>query len=93
MKSLMTFEEAFDAYILNQKIISWGFQQPARVKLRNGYDAFPCGYFTEYGNGYKLIVSGAALGKTAVQEAMILDPQGVPVARDTEDIDPKGYEK
>jgi hypothetical protein len=82
----MTFTEAFDLYILHQKITSWGFQQPIRVALPNGYHAFPCGYFTVYENGYKLIISGASLGKTAIQEAMILDPAGIPVARDTEDI-------
>ncbi len=82
----MTFNEAFDLYILDQKIIGWGFQQPTRVRLPNGFDAFPCGYFTTYENGYKLIISGQSLGETAIQEAMILDPEGIPTARDTEDI-------
>ena len=82
----MTFDEIFDLYILNQKIIGWGFQQPTRVRLPNGYDDFPCGYFTEYENGYKMIVSGASLGGTAVQEVMILDADGIPIARDSEDI-------
>lgn len=83
----MKFDDAFTTYILNQPIIAWGFQQPVRVRLPNGYDAFPCGYFTKYLNGYSMIFNGASLGETAVQEAMILDPAGVPVARDTEDID------
>ena len=82
----MTFNEAFDVYILHQKITGWGFQQLTRVRLPNGYDDFPCGYFTEYENGYKMIVSGASLGGTAVQEIMILDPDGIPLARDSEDI-------
>lgn len=82
----MTFTEAFDLYIINQKITGWGFQQPTKVKLPNGYDAFPCGYFMGYKNGYKLIISGATLGETAIQEAIILNPDGVPIARDTEDI-------
>lgn len=82
----LTFEQTFNTYILNQKVIGWGFQQQKRVKLPNGSYAFPCGYFTEYENGYKLIISGESLGQTPVQEAQILDPQGVPVARDTEDI-------
>ena len=82
----MTFDEVFKLHISNQKIIGWGFQQPARVRLPNGYDDFPCGYFTEYENGYKMIVSGASLGQTAVQEVMILDPDGIPIARDSEDI-------
>ncbi|WP_339660805.1 hypothetical protein [uncultured Polaribacter sp.] len=84
----MTFEEAFIAFILNQKVIGWGFQQQIGVLLPNGYYAYPCGYFTEYENGYKLIASGATLHKTDIQEAMILDPNGVPVARDTEDLRP-----
>ncbi len=82
----MTFDEAFIIHILNQKIIGWGFQQPTRVRLPNGFDAFPCGYFTTYENGYRLIISGESLGKTAIQEVMILDAAGIPVARDTEDI-------
>lgn len=82
----MTFEEAFIAFILNQKVIGWGFQQQIGVLLPNGYYAYPCGYFTEYENGYKLIASGATLHKTDIQEAMILDPNGVPIARDTEDL-------
>ena len=84
----MTFEEAFIAFILNQKVIGWVFQQQIGVLLPNGYYAYPCGYFTEYENGYKLIASGATLHKTDIQEAMILDPNGVPVARDTEDLRP-----
>jgi len=47
----MTFNEAFDIYILHQKVTGWGFQQQTRVRLPNGFDAFPCGYFTEYENG------------------------------------------
>ncbi len=51
----MLFSKAFDAYILNKKLIGLSFQQPTRVTLPNGYDAFPCGYFTEYENGYNLV--------------------------------------
>lgn len=82
----MIFEEAFDLYILDQKTMGWGFQQPTKVKLPNGFYAFPCGYFTTYENGYKLIISGASLGQTPIQEVIILNPEGIPVARDTEDI-------
>lgn len=82
----MNFSETFDQYILSQQITGWGFQQPTRITLPNGYDAFPGGYFTEYSNGYKVMISGASLGKIAIQEMFILDPQGVPIARDTEDI-------
>ncbi|MFD2943401.1 hypothetical protein [Flavobacterium notoginsengisoli] len=82
------FSEAFKNYILNQKVISWGFQHETRVLLPNGYNAFPSGYYTEYENGYKIIISGATLHKTNIQEAMILDPKGIPIARDTEDTKP-----
>lgn len=84
----MLFEDAFNTYILNQKVVAWGFQQQTRVKLPNGYSAFPCGYFTEYENGYKMMASGESLGQTPVQEIWILDPAGVPIARDTEDLRP-----
>lgn len=80
------FSTAFDKFILHQKAIGWGFQQQKRVKLPNGFYAFPCGYYTEYENGYKIIVSGESLGNTPVQEALILDPNGIPIARDTEEI-------
>ena len=82
----MTFEAFFILFILNQKVIGWGFQQPTMVKLPNGFYAFPGGYFTEYENGYKVIASGASLGKTAIQEIMILDPDGIPISRDPEDL-------
>lgn len=83
-----TFNEAFEQFILNQKTIGWGFQHETRVQLPNGYAAFPGGYFTEFENGYKLIVSGASLGETAIQEALILNSEGIPIARDTEDMKP-----
>ena len=82
------FYKAFDKYILNQKVVSWGFQEQTQVLLPNGYCAFPCGYYTEYENGYRMIASGATLHKTNIQEAMILNPDGVPIARDTEDLRP-----
>ncbi|MCI9843369.1 hypothetical protein [Flavobacterium pectinovorum] len=82
------FSEAFENYILNQRVISWGFQHETRVLLPNGYYAFTSGYFTEYENGYRMIASGATLHKTDIQEAMILDPAGIPIARDTEDLKP-----
>lgn len=82
----MKFDEAFKAHILNQKIIAWGFQKPTRVLLPDGFFAFPCGYFTEYENGYKMMISGESLGSTAVQEALIVNPTGVPIARDSQDI-------
>jgi hypothetical protein len=87
----ITFDQAFQTYILNQKVIAWGFQHEVKVLLPNGYYAYPSGYFTEYENGYKMIASGATLHKTQIQEAMILDPDGVPIARDTEDTIPCDY--
>jgi hypothetical protein len=85
-KQLMLFDDAFKNYILHQQVTAWGFQQPLRVKLPNGFYAFPGGFYTQYENGYKFMTSGASLGATAIQEAMILDPDGVPIARDTEDL-------
>ena len=82
----MLFDDAFKLYILQQNVIGCGFQLTTKVKLPNGFYAFPGGYFTEYANGYKLIISGASIGTTAIQEAMILDPNGIPVSRDTEDL-------
>lgn len=86
MSTYILFSDAFEQYIKGQKAVSWGFRQQERVMLPNGYYAFPCGYFTRFENGYSLIASGESLGSTPVQEAMILDPQGVPIARDTEDL-------
>jgi hypothetical protein len=82
----MTFEEAYKTFIKNKKIISWGFQQPVKTLLPNGYYAYPAGYYTEFENNYRMIFNGASLEKADVQEAMILDPVGMPVARDTETI-------
>jgi len=64
------------------------------VRLSNGQDAFPCGYFTKYTNEYSMISKGTSLNKTAIQQAMILDTAGVSVARDTEDNsnDPACYD-
>lgn len=88
MHPYILFEEAFDRFIKNQRVVSWGFQQQTRVWLSNGYCAFPCGYYTRFENGYSIIVSGESLHRTSVQEAMILDPEGIPIARDTEDLRP-----
>jgi hypothetical protein len=82
----MTFEKAFLAYIQNQIIVAWGFQFLITIKQRDGYSRDIGGYYTEYANGYRLIISGESLGKTPIQEAIILDPEGMPVARDTEDL-------
>ena len=82
----MTFEEACKTFVIGKKIISWGFQQPVKTLLPNGYYAYPAGYFTEYENNYKLIFNGASLEKADIQEVMILDPTGLPIARDTETI-------
>jgi uncharacterized protein YhbP (UPF0306 family) len=60
------FSEAFDTYILNQKVISWRFQHETRVLSPNDYYAFPSSYFAEYENGYKMIASGATLHKTDI---------------------------
>lgn len=52
----MTFEKAFETFILGKKIISCGFQQPVKTLLPNGFHAYPAGYFTVYENNYKLIL-------------------------------------
>ena len=83
---MMTFEEAFKAFILGKKIISWGFQQPVKTLLLNGYHAYPADYYTVYENNYRLIFNGASLEKADIQEAMILDPARLPISRDTETI-------
>lgn len=62
------------------------FQQPVKTLLPNGYYAYPAGYFTEYENNYRIIFSGASLENADIQEVMILDPTGLPIARDTETI-------
>ena len=62
----MTFEEAYETFINGKKIISWGFQQPVKTLLTNGYYAYPAGYFTEFENKYRMIFSGASLEKEAV---------------------------
>ncbi|MEC5158581.1 hypothetical protein [Chryseobacterium sp. MP_3.2] len=59
----MTFEEAYTTCILGKKIISWGFQQPVKTHLPNGYYVYPAGYSTVYDNNYLMIFSGASLEK------------------------------
>ena len=82
----MTFEDAFEAFIQGKKIISFGFQQPVKTLLPNGYYAYPAGYYTVYENNYRVIFNGASMEKADIQEALILDPAGQPIARDTETI-------
>lgn len=82
----MTFEEAFQTFIYGKKNTSFGFQQPVKTLLPNGYYAFPAGYYTVYENNYRFIFNGASLEKADVQEALILDPSGLPIARDIETI-------
>lgn len=84
--SFLLFNEAFEKFIKNQVVKDWGFQQPKRVKISEGNFAFPCGYYTIYENGYQLMISVESLGATPIQEAMILNPEGITIARDTEDI-------
>ena len=82
----MSFNDAFNLHILNQTVTRWWFQQPTHIEDSNDLFTSPCGYFTEYENGYKLIVVGWSPEETAIQVAMILDPEGVPVAKDTQDL-------
>ena len=81
-----TFDEAFQLFIAGRTVVSWGFLHEHKVVLPNGYAAYPCGYFTKYDNGYTFISNGARLSNTPIQEALILNEQGIPIARDTEDL-------
>jgi hypothetical protein len=40
-----------------------------------------------------MIASGASLERTDIQEAMILDPNRVPIARNSEDLKPYSFKK
>lgn len=82
----MTFQEAFDAFLLNKKVVGCKFQLLKKIKQKDGYFRDIGGYYTLYENGYKLMINGESLGQTAVQEALILDPDDMLVARDTEDL-------
>ncbi len=82
----MTFEKAFNQFILNQKVAGWGFRPLTNIKQADGCNREIGGYYTEYENGYKLIVNGATLGTMPIQEAMVLDPQWIMVGRDIEDL-------
>lgn len=73
----MIYDRAFTNYILNQKVIDWQFQHDIRMPLPNSYLALSNGLF----NGYKIIARGATLHKTDIQEAMMLDLEGVPFLR------------
>lgn len=76
----MTFDEAFKHYIKGRTVIGTGFRQPDPVELSNGYQAYPCGYFTLYDNGFKVIVHGSKLVEhTSLQEIWVLDEQNRPV--------------
>ena len=59
----MTFENAFEAFIQGKKIISFGFYQPVKTLLANGYYAYPAGYYTDYENKCRVIFDGAVLEK------------------------------
>ena len=82
----MSFNDAFNLYILNQKVTRWWFQQPTHVNDSTDLFTSPCGYFTEYENRYKLIAVGWSPKETAIQVAMILDPESVTVAIDTQNL-------
>ncbi|MVZ64372.1 hypothetical protein GQF61_00780 [Sphingobacterium sp. DK4209] len=76
----MTFEEAFERFIKGQKAVDYGVRQPEAVMLSNGYQAFPCGYYTLFENGFKLIVSGFNVSpKSSQHEAWVLDEDDRPV--------------
>ena len=83
---MMLFEEAFNHFIKGQPINTCGFELLKHVKQPDGFNAEIGGYYTSFNNGYRLMFSGASLGNTAIQEALILDPADIIIARDTEDL-------
>jgi hypothetical protein len=83
---MMAFEEAFDKFIKDQPITCCGFQLLKRVQQPDGYFRELGGYYTTFANGYRLMFYGENLEQTPVQEALILDPHDVVIARDTEDL-------
>ncbi|MEE1885327.1 hypothetical protein [Pedobacter flavus] len=85
--SKLSFEEAFEIFIKDKKVVNWGFRMPNPVKMDNGFNEYPCGYYTEYENGYKLIVFGSSFGNEQQQEIRVLDANDKPVGyKDREDI-------
>ena len=88
----LSFNQAFELFIKDKKVIGWGFRHPHPVLLPNGYKAYPCGYYTKYENGYKFIASGSTDANEHPREAHILGPDDVPVGyKDREDIIDQGY--
>ncbi|RZL40853.1 MAG: hypothetical protein EOP00_25975 [Pedobacter sp.] len=75
----MSFETAFDQFIKGRKVVDFGFRKPDPVKLSNGFFAYPCGYYTLYDNGCKLIVYGFSFGQSTMQEVWVLDGNDVPI--------------
>ena len=82
----MNFEKAFDAFILHQRVSGWGFQLLSSIRQKDGFFRDIGGYYTVFENGYRLMINGESLGTTAIQEALILNPEGMVIARDTEDM-------
>lgn len=80
------FYTAFDENIIHQVAVSMYFMPFKRVRLRNGYDFFLGGYVTSFSNGYSLVVNGTNVGSIPSIDNTILDPESIPIARDTEDI-------
>jgi hypothetical protein len=83
---MMNFEKAFDAFILHQRVSGRGFQLLTSIRQKDGYFRDIGGYYTVFENGYQLMINGESLGTTAIQEALILDPESMVIARDTEDM-------
>ncbi|RZK47390.1 MAG: hypothetical protein EOO87_22040 [Pedobacter sp.] len=75
----MTFEQAFDKFIKGKTVVGFGFRKPDPVKLSNGFLAYPCGYYTLYDNGFKLITFGSSLGTSTLQDIWVLDTNDIPV--------------
>ncbi len=83
---MMLFSDAFQQFIKDQPIKDCGFRLLEQIKQSDGYYRDIGGYYTLFENGYSIVFSGASLGKTAIQEAIILDNNNNIIARDTEDL-------
>lgn len=83
---MMLFSNAFDQFIKDKAIKECGFRLLEKIKQPDGYSVDIGGYYTLFENDYSIVFSGASLGETAIQEALILDNKNIVIARDTEDL-------
>jgi len=63
-----------------------GFQLLSSIRQKDGILRDIGGYYTIYEDGYELMINGESLGTNAIHEALILDPEGMIIAWDIEDM-------